>query len=584
MAPPASPYSVSNRIDGRFRCVVRLLAAMVLLSVWPAPAADGSTALPDGTVSRKLQARIAAAQAAGYLACAGELICGIAELPRFYAQRNYRPAWITTDDRTFALADEMVQQLEEARYDGLTPQHYHLDSIRALLQTARQQAASDRWVDPEVHADLEFLLADAFLMLGSHLRAGRVNPETLDSEWLVRIDSKGNLAEVLERAIESRRIGEALDGLRPPHPEYRALRKALKIYRTREAVAEGPRLPEKSTWEKGQRGDIADWLRERLRLSGDLPQGPEGAAADADAELFEGLRRFQERHGLEADGRMGAQTRQALNVSSEERARQLELNLERWRWLPHELGTRHIRVNVPQFDLMVIEDGQEVMRMRVVVGRHYRRTPVFSSLLDHVVFNPDWNIPTRIAVEDILPKARKDPNYLHREKIRVFESWGPGAAELDPSRIDWTQVAGRGFRYRFKKDPGAHNDLGRLKFTFANRFAVYLHDTPSKRLFDRSMRGFSSGCIRIEKPMDLAEYVLRDSPGWSRDAVAAAVDSGVHRTIRLSNQIPLHLIYMTAGATPDGRPRFWPDIYQRDPKLDRALHKAPPRHYGSLGA
>jgi murein L,D-transpeptidase YcbB/YkuD len=222
--------------------------------------------------------------------------------------------------------------------------------------------------------------------------------------------------------------------------------------------------------------------------------------------------------------------------------------------------------------------------MRVVVGRHYRRTPVFSSLLDHVVFNPDWNIPTRIAVEDILPKARKDPNYLHREKIRVFESWGPGAAELDPSRIDWTQVAGRGFRYRFKKDPGAHNDLGRLKFTFANRFAVYLHDTPSKRLFDRSMRGFSSGCIRIEKPMDLAEYVLRDSPGWSRDAVAAAVDSGVHRTIRLSNQIPLHLIYMTAGATPDGRPRFWPDIYQRDPKLDRALHKAPPRHYGSLGA
>ncbi len=584
MAPSASPNSDSNRIDWRPRRFVRLLAATVLLIVWAAPATDGSTSLPDDAVARKLQARIAAAQAANYLACAGELICGIAELPRFYAQRNYRPAWITADDRAFALADEMVEQLDDARYDGLTPQHYHLDSIRTLLQTARQQAASDRWVDPEIHADLEFLLADAFLMLGSHLRAGRVNPETLDSEWLVRIDSQGNLAEVLERAIESRRIGEALDGLRPPHPEYRALRKALKSYRAREAAAEGPRLPEKSNWEKGQRGGIADLLRERLRFSGDLPQSLEGAGADADVELFEGLRRFQERHGLEADGRMGPQTLQTLNVSLEERIRQVELNLERWRWLPHDLGARHIRVNVPQFDLTVIEDGQEVLRMRVVVGRHYRRTPVFSSLLDHVVFNPDWNIPTRIAVEDILPKARKNPDYLHREKIRVFESWDQGAAELDPSRIDWTQVAGQGFRYKFKKDPGSHNDLGRVKFTFANKFTVYLHDTTSKRLFDRSMRGFSSGCIRIEKPMDLAEYVLRDSSGWSRDAVAAAVDSGANRTIRLSNKIPLHLIYMTAGATPDGRPRFWPDIYQRDPRLDRALHKAPLRYYGSFGA
>jgi murein L,D-transpeptidase YcbB/YkuD len=556
---------------------------MVLLSLWTPRAADGSTALPDDTIARKLQARIAAAQTANYLVCVGELVCGIAELPRFYAQRNHRPAWITTDDRAFALADEMVQQLEDARYDGLAPQHYHLDSIRSLLQTARQRVAAGRSLDADLHVDLEFLLTDAFLMLGSHLRAGRVNPETLDSEWLVHIDSQGNLARVLEGAIESRRIGEALDGLRPPHPEYTALRKALKIHHTRGEAAEWPRLPEKTSWERGQRGAIADLLRERLRLSGDLPQAPEGADADADAELFEGLRRFQERHGLEVDGRMGAQTLQALNVSSEERARQIELNLERWRWLPHELGTRHIRVNVPQFDLTVIEDGQEVMRMRVVVGRHYRRTPVFSSFLDHVVFNPDWNIPTRIAVEDILPKARKDPNYLHREKIRVFESWDTGAAELDPSRIDWNQVSGPGFRYKFKKDPGSHNDLGRVKFTFANKFAVYLHDTPSKRLFDRSMRGFSSGCIRIEKPIDLAEYVLRDSPGWPRDAVVAALESGANRTIRLSHKIPLHLIYMTAGAAPDGRPRFWPDIYQRDPKLDRALHKAPLRNYGSFG-
>ncbi|MCU0591305.1 MAG: L,D-transpeptidase family protein [Desulfobacterales bacterium] len=561
--------------------MVRLLATMVCFSLLSAPAAQGSTTPPDDTIARKLQARIAAAQTANRLACAGELVCGIAELPRFYAQRNYRPAWIKTEDGAFAVADEMVQQVEDARYDGLPPQHYHLDSIRSLLQTAKQQATAGRPPDPDVHADLEFLLTDAFLMLASHLRAGRVNPETLENEWLVQIDSQADLAQVLERAIESRRINEALDGFRPPHPEYTALRKALKNHRTRGEAAEWLRLPEKTSWERGQSGAIADLLRERLRLSGDLPQAPEGAGADADVELVEGLRRFQQRHGLEADGRMGPQTLQALNVSLEERIRQVELNLERWRWLPHDLGARHIRVNVPQFDLAVIEDGQEVLRMRVVVGRHYRRTPVFSSYLGHLVFNPDWNIPTRIAVEDILPKARRDSAYLRREKIRVFESWDRSAPELDPDRIDWTAVAGQGFRYKFKKDPGPHNDLGRIKFAFPNKFAVYLHDTPSKRLFDRSMRGFSSGCIRIEKPIDLAEYALRDSPGWSRDAVIAAIDSGANRTVRLPHPIALHLIYMTAGVTSEGRLRFWPDIYQRDPTLDRVLQKKPPRKAGN---
>jgi murein L,D-transpeptidase YcbB/YkuD len=458
-----------------------------------------------------------------------------------------------------------------------------LDSIRTLLQTAKQQTTAGRSLDPDIHADLELLLTDAFLMLGSHLRAGRVNPETLDSEWMIQIDSTGDLAQVLERAIKSRRIGEALDGFRPPRPEYAALRKALRNFRAGGEGTEWPRLPEKTSWERGQHGEIADRLRERLRLSGDLPQTPDGGSADADLELFEGLRRFQERHGVEADGRMGPQTLQALNVSLVERVRQVELNLERWRWLPHELGSRHIRVNVPQFDLAVVEEGQEVLRMRVVVGRHYRRTPVFSSYLDHLVFNPDWNIPTRIAVEDILPKARKDPGYLRREKIRVFESWDRGAAELDPDRIDWTEVGGQGFRYKFKKDPGSHNDLGRIKFMFPNKFAVYLHDTPSKRLFDRGMRSFSSGCIRIERPIELAEYALRNSNGWSRDAVVAAMDSGTNRTVRLPQKIPLHLIYMTAGVNSEGRLRFWPDIYQRDPVLDRALQKAPPQDSDRFG-
>lgn len=571
---PRHPSSAASLTSSILRWGKLILADLVFFSLLvPLCAADSRSTAAE-TLGPKLRAKIMAAQTAQRFVCRGELVCGIAELPRFYALREYRPAWITMEG-DFTLADELLQCIEDARQDGLPPSHYHLDSIRRLRETANMRTAAGLLLDPDLLADLELLLTDAFLMLGSHLRAGRVNPETLDTEWLVQMDPEVDLAQILQRAIASRRIGDAFAGLRPPHPEYHALKKVLKHYRTLGESAEWPRLPEKAFWDRGQDGEIADRLRERLRLSGDLPQA---ADVDADLELFEGLRRFQARHGLEVDGRMGPQTLQALNVSSKERTRQMELNLERWRWLPRDLGTRHIRVNVPAFDLSVIEDEQAVMGMRVVVGRHYRRTPVFSSPLDHLVFNPDWNIPTLIALQDILPKARKDPAYLSREKIRVFESWGRDAAELDPSGIDWTQVTDQNFRYKLKKDPGAHNDLGRIKFVFPNKFAVYLHDTPSKRLFERSMRGFSSGCIRIEKPLDLAEYVLKDSPEWSRDAVIAAIDSGTLRTVSLPRKIPLHLLYMTAGANSEGRVQFWPDIYQRDPVLDRALQKAPPRN------
>ncbi len=553
-----------------------IIAAVLFASILvPAPGGGARVAEPEGFASI-MRAKITAALAENRMICRGELVCGIAELPRFYALREYRAAW-SDEDGSFGPAEELVRRIEAAGEDGLDPHAYHLETIRQLLEKARLENGSGRQPDSALSVDLDFLMTDAFLLLASHLRAGRVNPETFSNEWVVRINPEVDLAGILQGAIESGRIGEALDGFRPPHPEYNALKTSLKLYQGLGPAGEWPRLPENAAWDRGQTGEVADRLRERLRRSGDLQQTQGEEVADADLELFEGLRRFQARHGLDADGRMGPQTLQALNVSLQERTRQIELNMERWRWLPRDMGLRHIRVNVPAFGLAVIEDGQAVMSMRVVAGRHYRRTPVFSGLMDHIVLNPDWNIPTRIAVQDVLPKARKDPAYLSREKIRVFEGWGRDAAELDPGSIDWSRVAAENFRYRLRKDPGPHNDLGRVKFMFPNRFDVYLHDTPSKRLFERSMRGFSSGCIRIEKPLDLAEYVLRDTPGWSRDALSAAIDAGQLRTIGLTRKIPVHLIYMTAGVDSEGRVLFWQDIYQRDPALDRALKEKPPR-------
>ncbi|RPJ70505.1 MAG: peptidoglycan-binding protein [Desulfobacteraceae bacterium] len=547
---------------------IRLLPALGL-ALFIASAAEAEIDFP-GLMIEKVAAAVAGQQ----MICRGELICGIAELPRFYAQRGYRAAWHAADG-SFAAAETLLREIERAEEDGLDPQAYHLQALRVLLETVRREQASGNSADGSLRVDLDFLLTDAFLLLGSHLRAGRVNPQTLHTEWVVQLDPEVDFAKILQYALESGGISAALERLRPAHPEYGALKRVLVDYRGLAAAGERPPLPPAARWEPGDTGEIAGRLRERLIASGDLT--PAAGGADPGLELVEGLRRFQARHGLEMDGRMGAQSLQALNVPIGERVRQIELNLERWRWLPPDLGARHIRVDVPHFDLSVIEEGENVMRMRVVVGRHYRRTPVFSSLMDHLVFNPDWTIPPRIAVQDILPKVRKEPGYLRRENIRVFEGWGREAAELDPDAIDWGGVPAANFRYKLRKDPGPKNDLGWVKFMFPNNFNVYLHDTPSRRLFERSMRGFSSGCIRIEKPLELAAFVLRDSPAWTTDAVMAAVDSGEMRTVTLPRKIPVHLIYMTAAVGAEGQVEFRPDIYQRDPVLDRALRAKPPR-------
>ena len=550
-------------------------AACFVAWAWGVPAQAVASADQAAFVA-VMQAKVAAAEAGDHMACQGEMVCGIAELPGFYALREYRPAWRDAGG-SFTPAGELLQFIERAAAEhGLHPPNYHLETIRRLLELDQTEHQAGRPLETNLAVDLDFLLTDAFLLLASHLRAGRVNPETLHAEWVVQMDPELDISRRLEDAIATGRIAETLDGFAPPHPEYRFLKQALAHYRGLAAAGEWPQLPDKAAWERGQTGEIAELLRERLTRSGDYRHLPNDPVA-ADDELMEALRRFQARHGLEVDGRMGRQTLNALNVSLAERIRQIELNLERWRWLPHDLGNRHIWVNVPRFKLSVAENGSSVLDMRVVVGRHYRRTPVFSSLMDHLVINPDWNIPNRIAVQDILPKAQKDPGHLRREKIRVFEGWARGAAELDPDAIDWSRVTAGNFRYRLMKDPGPHNDLGRVKFMFPNKFSVYLHDTPSKRLFERSMRGFSSGCIRIEKPLDLAAYLLADSPEWSREAVTAAINSGRLLTVRLKQKIPVHLVYMTAGSGVDGGVEFWQDIYQRDAALDRALRQKPPR-------
>ena len=364
---------------------------------------------------------------------------------------------------------------------------------------------------------------------------------------------------------------------RPAHDAYTALRRALSRLHDLDAAGGWPVLDKDKTLRPGDRRPIVGDLRQRLIAEGDLaPTIPVGDVSVFDGAVETAVVRFQQRHGLAADGIVGPATYAMLGIPVKQRIRQVMLNLERWRWLPDDLGSRYLMVNTADFELKAVEDGRELLQMRVVVGRPARRSPVFSARMTYLVANPYWNIPTSIAVRDILPELRKDISYLAQRGIRVFANWASDAPELDPAGIDWYAYGANRFPFKLRQDPGPHNALGRIKFMFPNRFAVYLHDTPNRSLFKRVQRDFSSGCIRVEAPDLLADFVLKEDNRWTPGQLNEIVESGKTRIVRLSHPVRVHLLYMTAWVDNTGALHFRSDIYDRDQDLDLALnHRRP---------
>jgi murein L,D-transpeptidase YcbB/YkuD len=463
----------------------------------------------------------------------------------FYARRAFKPAW-STEHGPNRLADDLVAALQRADLEGLTPGEYHLARIQGLLDSVRADAGAGMPSPPERLARVDLLLTDAFLLYGSHLLSGRVDPETLHPRW--EANRRGaDLAMVLQDALSARNVARALQRLAPPQDGYRRLREAL--VRERAIATAGG-------WPQLAAGAPPESIAARLRIEGDTS-----------------LRAFQARHGLDTTGVRDADTRAALNVTAEARVAQLRLNLERWRWLPQDLGRRRITVNIPSYELQVIEDEEVVLQMRVVVGRQYRRTPVFSDTVRYIVLNPFWYVPRTIAVEELLPKIQNDPSYLERFGMQVFQ----GSAPINPDSNDWATVTPDNFPYRVHQEPGRLNALGRIKFMFPNQYDVYLHDTPSRNLFNETQRDFSHGCIRVEKPIALATYLMRGNGRWNQKTIEAALDEGTERAIYLPRPEPIHLLYWTAWADEGGVIQFRPDIHELDPVLSAALD-APIKH------
>lgn len=511
----------------------------------------------------------------------GKTIYASPLLPRFYKERDYRPGW-SDDNGSLPQVDALLKAIREAEAEGLRPEDYHISEIHSILKEIRRKQASDQsgylgigpHQDPHDLAELDILLTDALLLYGSHLLGGRINPETVDPSWLIE-QRERDITETLERALDSNRIEEALKGLLPEHPVYIGLKNTLYRYRVIATRGGWPMVPDGPKMKKGDRGHRVLALRKRLIVGGDLDEKPKVDEELFDHELENALREFQRRHGLQPDGVVGPSTLEALNVPVERRIGQIELNMERWRWLPQYMGRRYVVVNIPSFELYVFEDNHTVIRMRVIVGKPYWNTPVFTSNMTYLVLNPHWNIPPTIFEEETLPRIQKDPGYLSKDRIRVLKGWGEGTGEIDPRTIDWSRVKADRFNYRLRQEPGPRNPLGQIKFMFPNEFNVYLHDTPNKGLFKKTERNFSHGCIRIERPLDLAEYVLRSNPDWTRQRIREEIGKGKTQTVILEESIPVYVLYFTAWVDDDGTIEFRDDVYGRDRALEEALFGRP---------
>lgn len=485
-------------------------------------------------------------------------------LQRFYGVRGHRPLWVL-DKAAGPRAEKLSDLLVAADLDGLDPADYRAGQIRDLLDAET----------PERLARLEVLLSLGLVRYAADLGQGRTTPHVADPELFVRRDEVRK-EEVLEAATGATDLDSFIDGYRPQTVRYDRQKVALAEYRALALQGGWEPIPEGETLKPGMTDPRVSLLRERLRLLGDLKPQNDLAANGGDPDFYDvqmeaAVKWMQYRHGLAQDGAVGPKTLAELNVPIAERIEQMILNLERRRWMADNLGQRHILVNLADFLLKLVDEPQTLLDMPVVVGKPYHRTPIFSHVMTYVEINPYWNVPPSIARNELLPKIKQDVSYLAQNNYVLFSDWSSGASVIDPNTVDWSQVNQSSFPYKIRQDSGDGNALGRVKFMFPNRFNIYLHDTPAKSLFSRPERTFSHGCIRVQDPVKLAEFILRESEDWDRARIETAIASGERTIVTLKEPLPVHIVYLTSWVNKDGSVHFRKDVYDRDTALARAL-------------
>lgn len=482
-----------------------------------------------------------------------------------YQNTAYRGLWFDAsgDD---SKATALVQALSRAGDHALPASKYNTPLLRAALTAARSG-------DPAAVAAAEIALTNAFLVYARDLKSGLLEPRRVDRDLHVfpeRPDAPFLLMG-LSRAAD---VATYLNALAPKHAHYAGLKVELSaLVSMGVAGAWGPKAPQGGSIRLGQRGPRIQVIRARLAAMGDYkPAFPATDPAEYDEGLEAAVRAFQKRHGLNDDGVLGKRTVAAMNKSAAYRAGQIVVNMERLRWLNRDLGHKHILVNQADYNVKLIEGDQILFSERVVIGKSRKhRTPEFSDQMTHLVFNPTWHLPYSIASKEILPKLQEDPDYLAKKNMRLLAR---GGGEQDPWSTDWSLYSESDFPFIVKQRPGGGNALGRVKFMFPNQFNIYLHDTPSKRLFKKDARAFSHGCVRVQDPMELARVILAPQQSDPAPYIDGILNRRKERQVNLVDPLPVHLTYRTAWVEKDGTYQFRDDVYGRDARILAALRAA----------
>jgi murein L,D-transpeptidase YcbB/YkuD len=471
----------------------------------------------------------------------------------FYRQREFELAWID-GKKPRAQMDELIDGLLRAERDGLDPGLYNASTLAARRAEAGRGFLTQKGFNAAEAVPFDIWLTYLYLQYASDLAHGLSDLSHADPSWRIRsrdFDASASLTD----ALEHNTVSKSLDALTPQHQQYVMLRDALKRYRDLAAKGGWPAVPKKLRLKPGQQDPAVSALAARLAATGDY-EGPVDRTV-YDSGLQEAVRRFQRRHGFEPDASMTPALIAELNVPVDARITQIRLNLERWRWLPRDLGNPYILINIPEYRLEVWEHGKVPLAMNVVVGKKDTPTPIFSDEMTYLVFAPYWNVPPDIVEKETLPSVMNDPAFLQRTNMEVVDKSGN---VLDPSSVDLSNPG----EYRFRQRPGTSNSLGLVKFMFPNQYNVYLHDTPADSLFARAMRSFSHGCVRVEQPEALAEYVLRDQPAWTPDRIQEAMHAEEEKAVKLKAPLPVYLGYWTARVSADGLVQFRRDVYGVD--------------------
>ena len=529
------------------RSLVRILLLLSLITPTGCGKAGPSSSETDAAIGGRLRSGISSVQ--------GQRLLLAGPVTRFYQARRGVHAWDPKD------AEEIVQAVRDIRRDGLNPGDYHLAALQRILERRKDAPSA------ALEADLDILLTDAVAGMMDHTRYGRVRPVTLDPTWNVNPRQGAPPVELtVEKIAEAGSTRQAIEERKPTHFIYVGLKRALAQLREIQANGGWPTVRPGRSIRPGQSDPRIPSIRARLAVSGEY-SGGRSASTVYDPGLRKAVELFQERHRQDPNGLIDRDAVSAMNVSAAARAEQVRVNMERARWVLPGLSDEFLLVNLPAYKAYLIRGGRNIWEARTQVGEEGKQTPSFRATMRTIVFNPDWTVPPMIIHDEVAGGMRGGKNYVAQKGLVVLDKNG---REVDPSSVDWGQADTDGFPFTVKQPPGPDNALGRVKFLFPNPYSIYLHDTPSKGSFERERRTFSHGCIRIERPLELAQILLSGQmgPGQIQDAVA----SGETQNVDLAHPIPVVIVYWTVSVGATGEIRYMKDIYDLDGRVLAALN------------